>query len=58
MHGGKKDSLLTNKNKFSNMGINSLGNIGIKKPTMPTKPIDLIKKEKKSTEKTDLDIIK
>ena len=55
MHGGKGDSLLTNKNKFSNTGISPLSNIGIKKPTSPMKPIELIKKEKKNTEeKTNL----
>ena len=51
MHGGKGEKLLTNKSKFSNMGMNSLGNIGIKKPTMPTKPVDLIKEEKESIKK-------
>jgi len=55
MHGGKGDNLLTNKNKFSNIGINPLSNIGIKKPTAPNKPVELIEKKKKITEdKTDL----
>lgn len=55
MHGGKGESLLSNKNKFSNTGISPLSNIGIQKPTSPIKPIELIKKEKKKTEeKTDL----
>ena len=50
MHGGKSNSLLTNKSKFSNTGINSLGSIGIKKPLIPKKPNELIKKQKKTEE--------
>ncbi|WP_121627020.1 hypothetical protein [Poseidonibacter antarcticus] len=59
MHGGKSNSLLTNKSKFSNTGINSLGSIGIKKPLIPMKPNELIKEQKKTTEKkTDINTTK
>ena len=51
MHGGKGDKLLTNKSKFSNMGMNPLSNIGVKKPIMPTKPSNLVKEEKKMIKK-------
>jgi hypothetical protein len=51
MHGGKGDSLIKGKNKFSNQKFNSLSNIGINKPSMPNKPTVLIKKEKDINEK-------
>ncbi len=49
MHGGKGDSLINSKNKFSDKKFNSLSNIGITKPSMPNKPTTLIK------EKIDID---
>ena len=51
MHGGKSEALLNNKNSFSNTNLNSLGNIGINKPTAPIAPKALIKEEKKTEEK-------
>ena len=51
MHGGKSDVLLNNKNSLSNTNLNSLGNIGINKPTAPVAPKMLIKEEKKIEEK-------
>jgi len=51
MHGGKSDKLNTGKNKFSNDKFNTLGEVGINKPTMPMKPTTLIKKEEKTKEK-------
>ena len=47
MHGGKSEVLLNNKNSLSNTNLNSLGNIGINKPTVPVAPKVLIKEEKK-----------
>ena len=59
MHGGKGESLLGNNKKFTNSNFNSLNDIGIMKPKAPTKPAELIKKEKKNIEeKTDLNTIK
>lgn len=42
MHGGKKDALLKDKKGFSNSNLNSLGNIGINKPSAPKTPNTLI----------------
>ena len=53
MHGGKSDMLLSNKNSLSNTNMNSLGNIGISKPTTPVAPATLIKEEKKIEEKKE-----
>ena len=53
MHGGKSDMLLSNKNSLSNTNMNSLGNIGINKPTSPLAPTTLIKEEKKTEEKKE-----
>jgi hypothetical protein len=50
MHGGKGDSLIKGKNKFSNQKFNSLSNIGINKPSIPNKPTILIKKKKEEKE--------
>jgi len=48
MHGGKSDSLLNEKNSFSNTNLN---NIGIIKPIAPTAPQNLIKEDKKEEKK-------
>ena len=53
MHGGKSEMLLSNKNSLSNTNMNSLGNIGISKPTTPVAPATLIKEEKKIEEKKE-----
>ena len=53
MHGGKGEMLLNNKNSLSNTNLNSLGNIGINKPTSPIAPQTLIKEEKKIEEKKE-----
>ena len=53
MHGGKSEMLLSNKNSLSNTNMNSLGNIGISKPTTPVAPVTLIKEEKKIEEKKE-----
>jgi hypothetical protein len=51
MHGGQGDGLLNKKSSFSNKGMSSLSNMGIKKPSGPLAPKPLIKKEETKKDK-------